>query len=150
MLEERARKKGRAAWASVHDGVDTAGTVVATARQAQQEASPTMSVAEMEAAGRNGSSSSNVHESPLRDVATLVLALSVTTAISVLRGPNYAHSPLGMHCGSTAYWGSTLVQLAILLAVSLHTRRLLLSRLLRFRCCWYLLADREAPKPLSF
>lgn len=96
-----------------------------------REASPTMSVAEMEsaaaAAGKAGSRG-NVHEAPLRDVATLVLALSVTTAISVLRGPNYAHSPLGMHCGSTAYWGSTLVQLGVLLAVSLHTRRLLLAR----------------------
>ena len=65
---------------------------------------------------------------PRHDVGVLVLAIFTCILLSMLRGPNYQHSPLRMHCGSGAYWVSIAMQLGTLLLISTYTRSLLLRR----------------------
>ena len=66
--------------------------------------------------------------SPKHDIGLLVLALFLCTLLSVLRGPNYASSPLRLHCGSAGYWGIIALQAVVLLLISFYTRQVLLKR----------------------
>ena len=85
-----------------------------------QQAPP--SVATTRASGE-GASKTVVH-----DVAFLVVALSMCTILSRLRGSNQFNSVLGVRCGSLEYFGLTLAQLALMLVLSLAIRSILLAR----------------------
>jgi len=94
------------------------GLLQSDPEQAPKEAAPTDPLVETRLMSRRN----------CLDVAILVLALSVCTAVSRLRGSNRFNSVLHVRCGSLEYWSLTLMQLGFLLVISYGIRSILLRR----------------------
>lgn len=63
-----------------------------------------------------------------KDVLMLMTVLMASFTLSMLRGRSYSLSPLGVHCGSPAYWALNGAQLVLVLAVSAAIRQMLMRR----------------------
>jgi uncharacterized membrane protein YfcA len=63
-----------------------------------------------------------------KDVLTLMTLLVASSTLSMLRGRSYSSSPLGVRCGSPAYWTLNSAQLVLVFVVSAAIRPTLMRR----------------------
>lgn len=65
---------------------------------------------------------------PPLNIQILIVMFIVVLAINILKGGGAFPSPLGIECGSTGFWMSTVLMLAWIVAVSAYVRSYLIKR----------------------
>jgi uncharacterized membrane protein YfcA len=75
------------------------------------------------------------------DALVLVASLAACTLLSLLRGPDQAHSPLDLRCGDAGYVLLLVLQLALLLGVAVYVRSTVLRRHARRKSAGYTFLD---------
>eukprot|EP00558_Chaetoceros_sp_UNC1202_P005381 CAMPEP_0197238736 /NCGR_PEP_ID=MMETSP1429-20130617/5265_1 /TAXON_ID=49237 /ORGANISM="Chaetoceros sp., Strain UNC1202" /LENGTH=299 /DNA_ID=CAMNT_0042697985 /DNA_START=41 /DNA_END=940 /DNA_ORIENTATION=+ len=74
---------------------------------------------------------------PRRNINLLVIMFVVVLFINLIKGGGAFPSPLGIQCGSIAFWMANIIMLAWILAISLWARKYLMDRYERKAVCGY-------------
>lgn len=81
-------------------------------------------------------------ETPKDKVALLVVCFIVVLALNIIKGGGSFTSPLGIECGSFAFWFVTVLVFAWVIAISLYVRKQLIT-------AWYYKAKVGGSMPQS-
>jgi uncharacterized membrane protein YfcA len=97
----------------------------------------TMSVQEISTCQELKQVINNERKAPVQNVALLTGMFAVVLLVNLLKGGGAFKSPVGVQCGSTAFWLANLFLLFFIITVSLYAREILLEKTRRKAACQY-------------